>query len=102
MNILTAMIISEKTMDPQLSILIDDDGIFKKFKIKVSYEFLQEMSRWTKEEGDEYIMGICKDDKNSKILSDQEVYDNYPEFKKQVLPYLRDKKIDDLFDTFGG
>ena len=102
MNILTAMIISEKTMAPQLSILIDDECVFKRFRIEISHEFLQEMNSWTKEEGDEYIMCICRDDKNYKTLSDQEVYDNYPELKKHVLPYLRDKKIDDLFDTFGG
>lgn len=102
MNILTSMTISEKTMVPQLYILIEDDGVFKRFTIKLSHEFLQEIKSWTKEEVDQYLIDVCKDDKNSKILSAQEVYDNYPEFRNNILPYLRDKKIDDLFDTFGG
>lgn len=92
-------IVDEQTFAPKLIVIFEEDGeYFEHEPLSLSRELISELSWMGKIEAEEIVYSLIKQNRiDRKLVSGESLVIKYPSLSSQILPYLRDKKIDYLF-----
>ena len=95
MNLIYTYVISEQTFEPKIVAIEESDGQYYEYSGKISRELISEIQWMGMEDGMDLVKSILI--KQTPILVTLEyLVDKYPDTKDQLLPYIRDKKLDEL------
>jgi hypothetical protein len=94
-NLIYTYVISEPTFEPKIVAIEESDGQYYEYSAKISRELILEIQWMGMEDGMDLVKSILI--KQTSILVTLEyLIVKYPSLKEKLLPYLRDKKLDEL------
>ena len=79
--------------------IVEENGQFLEYPpTKIHRELISELQWMDVNDGFELVQSFLSSQNIQPVIIDpQDLIIKYPSCKPQILPYLRDKKIDDLF-----
>lgn len=79
-----------------LTVIFSKNGLFYTYQEYISREYISEIFM-DKDEGDKFIISHIKSKtSNYNNVNPEDILIDYPKLSSIILPYLRDKKLDEL------
>ena len=96
MNLIYTSVISETTFAPKILAIEEKDGQYYEYEpAQISRELISEIQWMCVEDGLDIVRTILKNQTPNLVTLEYLVV-KYPSLKEKLLPYLRDKKLDEL------
>lgn len=98
MNVILCNVIHEQTFSPQIVMIVEKDGQFLEYPPTIlKREIISELKWMDVNDGLELVYSLIISENIKPVIRDPEdLIIKYPSCKPEILPYLRDKKLDEL------
>jgi hypothetical protein len=97
MRLIYCSIVGAQTFTPRIvPIVEEDDKFFEYGPLGLSRELIADMNYMNKEQVEDIVYSIIQKEVPNKIVSPEELLEKHPHLSSEILPYLRDKKLDEL------
>jgi hypothetical protein len=97
MRLIYCSVIGEQTFTPKIIPIVEEDGKFFEYKpLGLSREIIPDMNYMNKDQVEDIVYSIIREGFPSKTISPEELLEKYPHLLSKILPYLRDRKLDEL------
>ena len=98
MRLIYCSIVGEQTFTPKIVPIIEEDGIFSEYvPIGLSRELISDLNYMNKNQVEDVVYSIIRrEGVPNKTIAPEDLLKKYPHLSSEILPYLRDKKLDEL------
>jgi hypothetical protein len=92
-------VVDEQTFKPKLIVISEEDEKYFEYEpVSLSRELISQLSWMDKIEVEEIVYSLIEQNRiDRKLVSGESLVIKYPSLSSEILPHLRNKKIDDLF-----
>jgi len=98
MRLIYCSIMNEQTFAPKIVLIVEENGIFLEYApLSLSRELIADMNYMNKEQVEDIVYSLIrKEEIPNKTITPEDLLKKYPHLSSEILPYLRDKKLDEL------
>jgi len=98
MRLIYCLIVGEQTFAPRIVAILEENGVFSEYgPLSLSRELIADMNYMNKEQVEDIVYSLIrKGEIPNKTITPEDLLKKYPHLSSDILPYLRDKKLDEI------